>query len=203
MDTVAVGAIMTLVVNIFGGPGSGKSTFASALYDLFKVMDYDVELALEFAKDLVMEGRLDALKMQPYVFGEQYLRIKRLEGKATVVITDSPLLLSAIYGKDLPPSFAKSVIDLSAKFNNYNIFICRGDQEYRRFGRIHTEAEARAIDNEIWDLLVAHTVFTLASNTSMSCSYVMGDILKRLGCGGQIHRGEVPAVPETAPSGRA
>ena len=43
----------TLIINLIGGPCSGKSTIASGLFYNLKKLGYNCELALEFAKDKV------------------------------------------------------------------------------------------------------------------------------------------------------
>ena len=45
----------TLVINLIGGPCSGKSTIASGVFHEIKKMNINAELALEFAKDKVWE----------------------------------------------------------------------------------------------------------------------------------------------------
>ena len=39
------------VINLYGGPGTGKSTTAAALFALIKREGYNVELVTEFAID--------------------------------------------------------------------------------------------------------------------------------------------------------
>jgi adenylylsulfate kinase-like enzyme len=41
------------VINLFGGPGTGKSTLAAALFTDLKMKGINAELVTEFAKDLV------------------------------------------------------------------------------------------------------------------------------------------------------
>lgn len=44
-----------LVVNLFGGPGCGKSTTMARLFADLKTRGLNVEMVSEFAKDLVYE----------------------------------------------------------------------------------------------------------------------------------------------------
>ncbi len=142
----------TLLVNLFAGPGAGKSTQAHGLMYRLKMEGYNCETALEYAKDLTWEERFETLTNQPYVFGKQYHRIKRLEGKVQIIITDSPLLLGLYYGYKEPPSFRQTVKDYHKSFWSVNFFVRRLKQ-YEQAGRNQNEDEAREIDiavNEIW-----------------------------------------------------
>src|SRR5262245_20723095 len=61
----------TLTVNLFGGPGCGKSTNAALVFGKLKNDGINVELVTEFAKELTWEGRSGALRFQPYVTAKQ------------------------------------------------------------------------------------------------------------------------------------
>jgi len=86
------------LINLWGGPGTGKSTTAAGLFSLMKLKGYDVELVPEYAKDLTWEGHHNKLADQNYVFAKQHRRIARLvEHDLDYVITDSPLLFTIYY----------------------------------------------------------------------------------------------------------
>lgn len=57
----------TLVVNLFGGPGSGKSTGAAYVFARLKMLGYNAELVTEFAKDKTWEKNETALAAQDYI----------------------------------------------------------------------------------------------------------------------------------------
>lgn len=138
-----------IVINFFAGPGAGKSTLAAGLFYNLKLRGINAELALEFAKDLTWEKRFEALGMQQYVFGEQYYRLKRLEGKVDVVVTDSPLLLSRVYRPEkLTEGFVDMVGDSVNEFHNVN-FVVERSKTYLAAGRNQTEREARDLDDRI------------------------------------------------------
>ena len=50
------------VINLFAGPGTGKSTTAAGLFYKMKSKGYMVELVTEFAKDLVYQESFFRLK---------------------------------------------------------------------------------------------------------------------------------------------
>jgi ABC-type uncharacterized transport system ATPase subunit len=148
-----------IIINFLGGPGAGKSTTASALFTLLKLhQGIKCELVPEFAKDLVWEERHHTLKNQHYVFSKQQHRIWRVSQKVDVTITDSPILLSCIYGRDFTSEkFRAYVLEEFNSYNNINFFIGR-NKRYTTYGRDQTEGEARAIDEAILDYLAKHDI---------------------------------------------
>ena len=76
-----------LVVNLFGAPGAGKSTGAAYIFSKLKMAGINAELVTEFAKDKVWEESKAVFQNQAYIFGKQYFRISRVQGKVDVVIT--------------------------------------------------------------------------------------------------------------------
>ena len=68
-----------LVINLYGGPGTGKSTTAAHVFALLKQRDVNAELVREYAKDIVWEGRTHLLSgVFPYqlvIFSKQNKRI--------------------------------------------------------------------------------------------------------------------------------
>ena len=142
----------TLVINLIGGPGSGKSTCASGIFYQLKKLGINCELALEFAKDKVWEESIKILDDQLYVFGKQYHKLFRLNGKVDVIITDSPLLISILYNKTPSEYFDKLVIEQYHTFNNLLFFINRAEN-YQTEGRLQTKEESEGLDNIIKEIL--------------------------------------------------
>ena len=80
----------TLVVNLFGTPGVGKSTGAAYIFSELKMRGINAELVTEFAKDKVWENNDEVFKNQAYIFGKQSYKMSRCRDKVDVIITDSP-----------------------------------------------------------------------------------------------------------------
>lgn len=144
----------TLVINLFAGPGAGKSTTMAGLFAKLKMDGIDCEMAPEFAKDLTWERRHETLGNQIYIFGKQHNRIYRLNGKVDVIITDSPLLLSYYYSgpENENKAFKDLVVEEFKKMNNFNIFIKRV-KKYNPNGRNQTAEEAENISVELKKIL--------------------------------------------------
>lgn len=136
----------TLFINLFGGPGCGKSTLCASIFTELKIKGVDCEMALEYAKDVVWEESFSKLKNQIYIFGKQHLRINRLLGKVDVVITDSPLINSIVYDAT-ENSYLKSLVLYEfSKLNTINYYLTRAT-EYNPNGRMQTADDAIKVDN--------------------------------------------------------
>jgi hypothetical protein len=145
----------TLVVNLFAGPGTGKSTTMAHVFAELKWKGYDCEMASEYAKDKVWEGSHAVLDDQFYVSGKQYHKMSRLDGKVEIIITDSPLLLGLYYGNQEPKEYHDLIIKKANSFNNFNIFLKRC-KAFNPNGRMQTELEAMEIDQYILNLMDLH-----------------------------------------------
>lgn len=147
------GLILSLVVNLFGGPGTGKSSVASDLFALMKWRKFNVELVNEYAKDLTWEKRYDILEDQLYVLAKQNRRLMRLDGQVDYMISDSPILIGAAYTpKNYYPSFNAMVEEVFRSYRNFNILLTR-KKDYVAIGRNQTEKEANQLDLKIRDLM--------------------------------------------------
>ena len=145
------------VINLFGPPGSGKSTTAAGVFHKLKCEGRAVELVTEYAKDMVWENRANILDDQLYIFAKQRRRLERLRGKVDYVVTDSPLLLSAVYGKlytpdALPEEFYQLVDTSFRSYDNLNFFLNRV-KPYSEIGRLQDEQEAFAVEKAMFDYL--------------------------------------------------
>lgn len=152
----------TLVVNLFAGPGAGKTTCAWEIASKLKKLGYVTEYVGEYAKELVWDGRADLLDgtvtKQRAVYAEQKRRIDRLVGKVDFIVTDSPPLLSKTYLKERNAQFEQEIVDDFRGYNNFCIFVERG-AHYEQEGRLQTEAESKELDKSIKKLLEEHGIF--------------------------------------------
>jgi len=140
----------TLYVNLYAGPGTGKSTMAANVFAELKWLDINCELVTEYAKSKVWEGSFDVLNDQFYISAKQYHKMIVLNGKVDVVICDSPLLLGAVYAKNEPTELTNLLVEYYNKFNNLDIFIER-KKTYHPIGRVQNETEAHEKDREIYE----------------------------------------------------
>lgn len=142
----------TKVVNLFGGPGIGKSTTSALLFGELKMRGYNTELVREYVKDWAWENKKVGKFDQLYITGKQAKKESSLYGKVDLIVTDSPIILSAFYeelytnNQIVRPSILK-FLEL-AKANgvtHHNFFLTR-EKLYNPKGRYETEEQARNID---------------------------------------------------------
>ena len=147
----------TVIINILGGPGVGKTTIASDLFVQLKRKGLDVEIVSEFAKELVWEKRNEAFDDRLYMHAEQNHRLKMMNGNLDYIITDSPLILTSIYNhfyldKKHPKKYNDMIDEVTKQtFASYNnkVFLIKREKGYDTNGRRESEKEAKAIDSRI------------------------------------------------------
>ncbi len=127
------------VINMFGGPGTGKSTTAAAVFANLKFHGVNCEYVQEYAK--------------------QHFRLRRVASEVDVVITDCPIFLGLIYmPDDFPiPSLRPAIREAYDMYDNLNIFLVR-NKPYNPKGRFQDEAGAKALDLDVKNMLDAQGV---------------------------------------------
>lgn len=154
----------TKIINIFAGPSAGKTTNAINLYGYMKTKRMNVKLALEVADELNWQSPVPQepgaiLDDQIKIFAEQNRRLYSMIDKGLdYIVTDSPILLSAVYlkrgaqkyfklGRGLwEDSFEDFAMRTFLQYENINYFLQRGDREYIQKGRIQSKEQAQDID---------------------------------------------------------
>lgn len=150
------------VINLFGGPGAGKSTTAAWVFALLKCRGLRVELVTEYAKALAWANRGEELTDQFYIYAKQHHRQHVLRGQIDFCVTDSPLLLPLLYNKTEPPSFRQYVLDNWHTYDNYNFFIERV-KPYVQLGRWQDQEDADKLAQDTACLLMDLNIPVIAS----------------------------------------
>lgn len=145
---------MTMIINMFGGPGRGKSTYAYLLAGLLKLNNYKAELVVEFVKFSAYKKAGFDIQDQLYLTTRYNHFFEILNKQVDVIVTDSSLLHSLAYADDINQN--KTEIDLATalynKWDNVGFVIPR-KATYLEYGRSQTKEEAVQLDKKIFELI--------------------------------------------------
>src|SRR5882724_3143811 len=135
-------------INLWGGPGAGKSTMAAFLYAELKVLGYNVEFSQENFKPWVYQGR-NANGYDDLLLFAQQLHAEEvyLRNGVDFVVVDCPPLMCCVYNKTRVACHAdlvKIAIGYEENYKSINIFRER-QNEYQEHGRIQSSDEAHTI----------------------------------------------------------
>lgn len=146
-----------LVVNLFGGPGSGKSTIAARIFSELKRRGVEAACPEEHAKMAIWSGQPWLLDEQVIMAGKTWETLTNLRDKVRVIIVDSPILLCSVYAGDKEPlPFHDLVMDLHRRTPRVNLMVKRHrDIEYDPSNRREDEKQARGLDERILGVLLA------------------------------------------------
>jgi len=88
---------VTKIINLFGGPGVGKSSIAAGLTYKLKKKHISCNNPYEFPKTVAWDNNISAIKDQLFIFANQHRGIAQAYGKVDYIIVDSPILFSIMY----------------------------------------------------------------------------------------------------------
>lgn len=119
--------VNTLIINFFGESCTGKSKNASGLYAHLKEKGVSCELVREYIKDFFYDYTPNKrLPNQMLITGKQIEMTDRYIGAVKVIITDSPILLGAVYANMYGHTFlGLEINNWFNKYNNFNILLRR------------------------------------------------------------------------------
>ena len=157
---------MSKIINLFGGPGIGKSSIANGLTYKLKKKHISCDNPYEFPKLLAWDENHSAIRDQLYVLANQHRGIVKSYGKVDFIILDSPILLSLTYrnyykSNEYPAtlygeSFDKLVLDTFNQYDNINIVLNRSIGLHNEKERYQTLKQSILLDVEIENTLIKH-----------------------------------------------
>ena len=158
---------MSILINLFGGPGIGKSGIAAGITYKLKKNHISCNNPYEFPKTIAWDNNLPAIKDQLYVFANQHRGIAQAYGKVDYIIIDSPILFSTIYHtyytEGYPAEYYKQpfhdlVVDLHNQYNSINILLERGNTVYNDKERFQDLKQSIEIDELCKTILNKHNI---------------------------------------------
>jgi hypothetical protein len=159
---------MSKIINLFGGPGIGKSSIAAGVTYKLKKNHITCDNPYEFPKMLAWDENHNAIRDQLYVLANQHRGIVKSYGKVDYIVLDSPILLSltyrnyyktdeypaTLYGK----SFDKMVLDIFNQYDNINILLERGDGNHNEKERYQNLEQSKELDSVIQTSLITNDI---------------------------------------------
>lgn len=150
-------------INLYAGPGAGKSTLASWLFAELKLRNYSIELVSEYVKAWAIAKRTIHPFDQVFLMGKQLqCEYQFLTNGVKHIITDSPVFLAAAYARIYNPyllNVANQMESIMCEYEKHhpaiNIFLKRGDY-FQQEGRFHNRTQAEEIDLTILSRLIAN-----------------------------------------------
>ena len=161
---------MSKIINLFGGPGIGKSSIASGLTYKLKKKHINCDNPYEFPKALAWDENHSAIQDQLYVLANQHRGIVKSFGKVDYIVLDSPIILSLVYrsvyqGTSYPSTlynsehFDKLVLDIHNQYDSINILLERNDDGvHNDKERYQSLEESRKLDYEIEKVLLKNKI---------------------------------------------
>jgi hypothetical protein len=145
-------------INLFGGPGIGKSTLALYLCSELKKLNYNIEYVGEWIKQWAHEKKTLLPWDQFHAFSQQiYAETSKLNNNVNLIISDSPVLMNIAYMRRDKSPYVNQCLDLykvySSQYPDINIRLLRGSIGYHKVGRWESEQEAVEMDLFIKSLM--------------------------------------------------
>jgi nicotinamide riboside kinase len=172
----------TLVINLIGGPCSGKSTIAAELFARLKKMGVHCELVPEFIKERIYEENQTIVKHQISIFGMEHYAITNKIGKVDVIVHDGSFINNThdLYNCEENPEFDKFIVSEYKKFNNLDFFIKRGNIEFETYGRIHNLKQSKELDNKIKETYNKYNLQFIEVESRDAVDKIIPIVLKKL-----------------------
>lgn len=150
----------TTLINLWGGPGSGKSTTAAGVFYAMKMTGVSCELVTEYVKQWAWRGDKIGDFDDVYLTVKQLRRESCLYGKVEYIVTDSPISLGALYERLYHPE-QTTMADLCASLRarqqaaGINVInrLVKRTKPFVQAGRWEDEAAARKVDVYAIELL--------------------------------------------------
>jgi len=149
-------------INLYAGPGTGKTTTAADVFSRLKnkfiheQLDTHVELVQEYVKVWAWENRKPKGFDQIYICAQQMRKEEiPLRNGVDLIVTDSPLFMQCCYAKKYETPYWEELYELvhyfEEEYPSIHIFLDRGERPYVAKGRYQTSEEAKELDKFILD----------------------------------------------------
>lgn len=144
-------------INLYGGPGTGKSTLAARVFVELRRQGISCALVTEWIKMWAYEGRVIQGFDQIFSFANQMHSEEESLRYAGMIITDSPLFLQCMYADKHAKIVASDLWNIARSYESMYpsiSFYIERSGSYEQHGRWENEEQATQMDAYIKDRLV-------------------------------------------------
>lgn len=171
----------TLHINLWAGPGVGKSGVAASVFGKLKEHHIDCELVREYAKDLHWDHEL-AKAEQLIISAEQFKREQLVHGCVDIAIVDTALISGVLH---CPPAYRKELLHMltyiSRDWNKQHYFLERDlSSPYEHNGRLQTLSQSVELDEKIREFLSEQGIYYQSIPISKAIQTIFGNIKKEV-----------------------
>jgi len=157
-------------INIYGGPGVGKSTLAALLFGWLRQQGFQAELVQEWVKNWAYIGRQMQSFDYVYTFAQQlHTEDRLLQAGVNIIVTDSPVYLQCMYALHKRMKAANELWRIAKRFEkeypSVNFLMDRAQSDtYEQGGRYENLVQAVGMDRFIetclndWHVPFTHIV---------------------------------------------
>lgn len=185
----------TLIVNLYGAPGAGKSVTAAEVFAELKKKGVTTELVREHVKEFVWAGGNPGVFDELAFFGEQVRRESLLYGKVRVLVTDKPLLMHPFYCfvngyNELARGLIlccnahrNSLADQGHDLLHVFCELPKDESKFEQAGRLQNYKEARYLDEKLFRFLLecrATPHVSVDGHAATSTKQIVDQILEHL-----------------------
>ena len=151
-------------INLFGGPGTGKSTLAAGVFTKLRQHGTSCALVTEWLKIWAYEGRVVHDFDQVFSFANQLHLEKELLLYTGMIISDSPLFLQCMYADQHAKLVANDLWNIArtyeSQYPSINFYVERMGP-YEQHGRYEDKKRALNMDDYIQAQLIANDITTI------------------------------------------
>lgn len=176
----------TIVINMIGGPGVGKSIITSDIFSSLKKKFISCDISYEYIKRKLREKAIKVTQDQIYIFGKQQFQLFGMIDDVAVIVTDSPILLSAIYLIDSDskcPLLKGLILKEFSTYNNITYYIERPENvPYETEGRYQDLEGAKEVDKKVVSFLEENNIEYSKVNGigDDTLDLIVKDVIKKL-----------------------
>ena len=151
-----------MIINLFAGPGCGKSTLALGVGHELKKRGYEAAVIIEEAKTWALAKVEITPAGQLEILYHQYRNEANYYNLADFIITDSPLELAGYYNymRRGDHSYRQIVSQLRKGSPPRQNFFLKRTKPYEQRGRFQNEEEARIVDTNLRKYLAMQCCIT-------------------------------------------